>query len=408
MGVPNVLFSIGYAPNDETLNRLHKIKAKYLAERKFYSCRQHNDILKYINRGIDEGDFLGYAGNREKSSGLFSSDGLLTKKQLKELRSMLRSTDSNIWHAVISFTEEFGAKYMTSYQDSLELLKAELPKFFRQIGIAGDNVVWYAGLHENTDNQHIHLGFFEKEPRFISESGKRRFRFGTIGKPALDSFRIGIEERLTNIGFDLKRSRRNLTEAANKTLFHLEGVNDEERELKRKLLELYKVLPTEGRVSYGNKNMDGLRPQVNDIVNFIIRHNSGLKRDYEDFCSDLAAFDANRRRICEDQKIKAEDIEKYLVSDTYLTDIYRRLGDTVIKATLAIKRKSDKERNRCKKELSQKRVEKRHRQYLLERAATISADVDDEAIRCFEEYRRRLAKAEYNRLVEEGEIEAGE
>lgn len=407
MGVPNVLFSIGYAPNDETLNRLHKVKPKYLAERKFYSCRQNNDILKYINRGIDEGDFLGYAGDREKSSGLFSECGLLTKKQLKELRTLLRNTDSNIWHAVISFTEEFGAKYMNSYQDAVELLNAELPKFFRQIGIDEDNVVWYAGLHENTDNQHIHLGFFEKEPRFITESGKRRFRFGTIGKSALDSFRIGVEERLTNIGFDLKRSRRTLTESA-KTLFHLEGVNDSERKIKRKLLTLYKTLPTEGRVSYGSKNMDGLRAQVNDVINDIIRNNAKLKRDYEEFCSDLAAFDANRKRICEDQKIKKEDIEKYLVSNKYLTDIYRRLGDTVIKAAIAIKLKGDKEVRRCKKELSKKRAEKRHRQYLLERATQISADVDDEAIRCFEEYRRRLARAEYNRLVEEGEIEAGE
>lgn len=57
--------------------------------------------------------------------------------------------------------------------------------------------------------------------------------------------------------------------------------------------------------------------------------------------------------------------------------------------------------NRCKRELSKKRVEKRYRSYLLERAVRIGADVDDEAIHCFEEYRRKLAKAEYERLVEE-------
>ena len=45
MGVPNVLVSIGYAPNNETLKRLHTVKAKYLAERKFYACRQNNDYL---------------------------------------------------------------------------------------------------------------------------------------------------------------------------------------------------------------------------------------------------------------------------------------------------------------------------------------------------------------------------
>ena len=266
MSVPNVLFTIGYAPNDETLSRLRVVKAKYITERKFYSCRQTDDFLKYVNKGITAGDFLGYAGNPEKSSGLFGEGGLLTTKQIKELRQMLRTTNSNIWHAVISFTEEFGEKYMTSYEDALELLKAELPKFFRSIGIAEDNVVWYAGLHENTDNQHIHLGFFEKEQRFVTAQGKKRYRFGTIGEDAMDKFRIGIEERLTDVGFDLKRSRRNLTETATNTLFHLNGVNSEERELKRRLLALYRALPTSGRISYNSKNMDGLRGQIDELI----------------------------------------------------------------------------------------------------------------------------------------------
>ena len=405
MGVPNVLVSIGYAPNDETLNRLHTVKPKYIAERKFYSCRQNHDFLKYVNHGIDEGDFLGYAGNEEKSSGLFGANGLLTKRAIKDLRSMLRTTDSNIWHAVISFTEDFGGKYMTSYKDAMELLKAELPAFFKSIGIAADNVVWYAGLHENTDNQHIHLGFFEKEPRFTRENRKEKgYRYGTIGQDALNSLRIKIEERLTDAGFDLKRSRRNLTDSAQDTLFHLQGLNDYERELKRKLLALYRALPIDGRVSYGSKNMDVLRPQVNEIVNFIIKNNPNLKRDFDAFCSDLARFDANRKRICEDQKI--EDTSKYLVSDKYLTDIYRRLGDKVIKAALNIKQKGDREAKKCKTDLAKKRADKRHRGYLLERALRIGADVDDEAINCFEEYRRRLAKANYERLVEEGVIAA--
>lgn len=380
------------------------MKPKYLAERKFYSCRQNNDFLKYINRGIDEGDFLGYAGNPEKSSGLFGASGLLTKKQLKNLRAMLRSTDSNIWHAVISFTEQFGDKYMTSYEDAMELLKSELPAFFKSAGLDPDNVVWYAGLHENTDNQHIHLGFFELEPRFTREESKeKRYRYGTIGQDALNSFRIKIEERLTDAGFDLKRGRRNLMESAQDTLFHLRGWNDYERELKRRLLALYRVLPTEGRISYGSKNMDGLRSQINEIINFIIKSNPGLKYDFETFCSDLARFDANRKRICEDQKI--EDASKYMVSDKYLDDVYRRLGDKVIKAALQIKQKGDREVRRCKTELGKKRADKRHRGYLLDRALQIGADVDDEAIRCFEEYRHRLDKAEYDRLVDEGVIE---
>ena len=202
----------------------------------------------------------------------------------------------------------------------------------------------------------------------------------------------------------MKRSRRNLTEAAQDTLFHLQGWNSYEQELKRRLLALYRALPIDGRVSYGSKRMDALRPQVNEIVNFIIRNNPKLKADFDAFCSDLARFDANRKRICEDQKI--DDVGKYLVGEKYLTDIYRRLGDKVIKAALHIKQKGDREAKKCKKDLAKKRADKKHRGYLLDEAVQIGADVDDEAINCFEEYRRRLAKAEYERLVDEGVIEA--
>ena len=93
---------------------------------------------------------------------------------------------------------------------------------------------------------------------------------------------------------------------------------------------MYRALPTDGRISYGSKNIDTLRPQIIEIVSFIIRNNPGLKRDFDAFCADVARFDLNRKRICEDQKI--EDTEKYLVGDRYIKDIYRRLGDKVIKA----------------------------------------------------------------------------
>ncbi|MFR5101815.1 MAG: hypothetical protein ACLTE4_04695, partial [Christensenellaceae bacterium] len=198
-----------------------------------------------------------------------------------------------------------------------------------------------------------------------------------MSQDSLNAFRIAIEERLTDANFDLKRSRRNLTESSQETLFHLHGWNDYERELKKKLLALYRALPTDGRISYGSKNLDALRPWIVEIVNFIIRNNPGLKHDFDTFCADVARFDLNRKRICEDQKI--EDTEKYLVGDKYIKDIYRRLGDKVIKAALDIKKKGEWEVNRCKRELSKKRVEKRCRAYLLERAVRIGADVDDEA-----------------------------
>ena len=89
-----------------------------------------------------------------------------------------------------------------------------------------------------------------------------------------------------------------------------------------------------------------------------------------------------------------------------MKDIYRRLGDKVIKATLAVKRECEFEKKLYKNEQAKKRLESESRLYLLTRTSRITADVIEEAMNCFEEYRRRLARAEYNRLVEEGEIES--
>lgn len=404
MSVPNVLVNIGYAPNSQAINRFGNNAAKRAGERKFYSSNQDDDFVKYVGRGIAEGDAVGYMGNPEKSSGVFNENGLLGRDAIKKLRLQLRVTDSNIWHTVISFTEVFGEKYMTSYEDAMELLKAELPQFFKSIGIDTDNVEWFAGLHTNTDNRHIHLAFFEKEPRFTSEgSDAKRYRFGTIGESQLDSFRVHIEERLTDVAFELKRSRRNVSDTAHDTLFHL-GMTDFDRELKKKLLALYRALPLDGRVSYGSKNMDALRGQVDDLTTFIIKNNPELKRDYEQFCSKLARRDAEVKRMCDDQKIA--DCARFMVSDKYLTDVYRRLGDKVIKAALTIKIKGNCEAQKCRSQLKKKQADKRHRQFLFDRATRIAADVDDEAVRCFEEFQRRLQKAEYDRLVEEGIIEA--
>jgi hypothetical protein len=55
----------------------------------FYSSADcNNDYLRYVDKGGKAGeclDYLGYAGNPEKSSGAFSSDGLLTAQEKSEI-----------------------------------------------------------------------------------------------------------------------------------------------------------------------------------------------------------------------------------------------------------------------------------------------------------------------------------
>lgn len=49
-------------------------------------------------------------------------------------------------------------------------MQSELPKFFKSAGLNPDNIEWFAGLHENTDNRHIHLiSFVNKKLRKFLE-----------------------------------------------------------------------------------------------------------------------------------------------------------------------------------------------------------------------------------------------
>ena len=145
------------------------------SHRAFYDSSQKDDYLAYMDKGIKSTkriDYLDYTGNEEKSSGIFNANGVLSKEDKKVLRESLRKTESIIWDIVISFEEQYGNKNMYNAEQAQELLRKILPKFFREIGFKPENITWYAGLHTNTDNQHIHLSFFEKEPVWYDRQKK--------------------------------------------------------------------------------------------------------------------------------------------------------------------------------------------------------------------------------------------
>ena len=63
-------------------------------------------VVMYAGRVIEKGtskdnSYLEYMGNELKSSGLFSSNGMLTSDEIKKIKNMLKSTGSVIWLSLI-------------------------------------------------------------------------------------------------------------------------------------------------------------------------------------------------------------------------------------------------------------------------------------------------------------------
>lgn len=390
MSVPNVNLFLGYVDN------LDKSVSKDIEARRFYSSNKEYDYVKYVNTGSKEKlDYVAYSGNNEKSKGIFNENGLLNAEQIKELRTNLRTTKSTIWHGVISFTEYFGNVNCDTYEKAYELMKSQLPKFFKNANLYPENIVWFAGLHENTDNKHIHFSFFEKELlRYKQSSRFKQFSDGYIDIGAINQFKIDIEKYFINKNFNIFENRKEITNLLKKSFN--DGV------YMNKINKLIIVLPVKGRLSYDSENMAEYRPMIDNIVKSIIVSNVELKRKVSDFEHILSKRDTELLKAY--AKIKVDCSDK-LLYEKCMKDLYRRLGNIVIFAAKDIKTKQNKFNYETRNRLILKHIEKKKRKILINKCIELNDLVNKEIVNAFAEYRERLEEANYKRLKEEGYLE---
>lgn len=391
--VPNVNFLLNYVETMRGRSIDDEYVKEHREERRFYSSNKDDDYLKYVNKGSNEKlDYVEYSGNKEKSHGVFNEKGLMTSEMIKEMRTMLRKTDSPIWHGVISFTEEFGDTYCNTFEKAFELMKNELPKFFEKAGLIPENIVWYAGLHENTDNKHIHLSFFEKEPLRNKQGHKEVcFSDGIIPIKAINWFKIKAEIRLLQITKEIQLARKTLTDEMKKDMKlgdYMKHINS-----------LYFSLPHEHRMSYDSENIKPYKEQIDMVVNAIIMSNEDLQRKFNDFRSFIVKRDYEIKEAY--KRINVDSKDK-LLFDKCMDDIYRRLGNIVLRIIRDIRWEQRKVEYETTKRLALKRIEKNKRKIMLNRCLKLNELVNREIINAFQEYREKLQDANFKRLKEEG------
>ena len=408
MSTPNVVLKLRYyQPGDASLDASNPNHVKKIRNRNYYSSNGgENDYLKYIDDGIKAGngfDYMDYMTSREQSSGVFGKDGLMSEEKKKEVRNLLRKSKSVIWDMVISFEEEFGNKYVRSYEDAMEIVKHNLPKIFKDNGLEEDNVIWFAGLHRNTENRHIHISFFELEPihRRANKKGEFYHR-GEFKKISLDNLKVAIEDYMTNNKYFFESYRRNLITDTDSALSNLQDRDSYQKQILKKLAELYHLMP-KGKVGYGHKSMEHLRPLIGEIETLILNNNPTIKNQYYELKRQLKERDLNIKRICQSQNI---DPTKYYLTEKYMNDFRRRIGNKIIEYAKKYELDSKWEGLNYEHQSKVRKNIKRNRTLLFKSTATLNRMVAREADKVFSDFRKRLKEAEYQRLVEEGVIEA--
>lgn len=387
--VPNVVYKQEFfLPNYKDKTNQDK--------RNYYSSNKYDDYLKYVATGIkdlEKLDFVEYSNNSTKSSGIFNQNGLMSKEQIADFRKNLRETKSVIWSGIISFEEDFGKKWCCCYEQAYELVKNELPKYFKRAGLNPDNIEWFAGLHENTDNRHIHLLFFEKEPQRMRNKEKH-FSRGYISNNAMDFLKANIELSATGFKAREKEIRLRLTKSVKERLNNVSGLK-----LKQMLLDLANQFPEQGHTFYDSDNMRKLKPNIDNISNYIISHNVDItiyKNDFDDLVSE--------KQKLVDSYCKRNGVDKpqQNLSEKYTKDLYRRLGNLVIESAKSLKGQEIERLKLNAKYVVQKRMQKDKLWKELEHCMYLNLKCEYEAIKCFQDYMKKLEEMRIKTLIDEG------
>lgn len=402
MNVPNVICKIRYFENEDTLSHDASKCEKYGDARKFYSCNQSNgeDYLKYINKGSKQKlDYVEYSGNSEKSTGVFGKNGLLSAKERQELRRNLRATKSVIWDCLLTFQPEFGQKYCNEYGQAYDLMRKEFPRFMKDAGLDPNNVIWYAGLHTNKNHRHIHISFFENKPTRIRAHKKElQFSHGKIPMPCVNRFKMRAELALTDITAELKIARQEVTAVSQQVLWSKDSLIRFNNDFQSLIIKLIDKLPADGRLSYASENMQSLRPIIKQIVDCTIKSNAKWYKAFTTFCTQVQKRDIEICTMLSRNHIPKTKWNRYLKADTYLEDMYRRLGNQIINYARVYKKRESKARGR----LALKRIRQKTTMNLLLKSAEMKAAMEADSMYFFREYLNKLENArEDNTIMED-------
>jgi len=397
---PNVNFFFHYVPCLDGLGINHPLSKKYSKARIFYACEQSYSYLNYVNEGSkNKVDFVSYSGNSEKSTGVFDKDGLCNKQRLKELKEGLCNTKSPIWHGLISFEELFGDAYCDDYEKAYKLMRNEFPRFLKTAGFDVSNIEWFAGLHTNTDNKHIHFSFYEKQPlRYRKKSKQKTFSNGPVSLFSMEQMKIRSEVFLTDINSKINKKRTELTTSMKDNL----NSNLNKREVFKKMKKLVLILPTKGRVSYDSENMIFLKNDINYLIDLIIKSDKNTTAVYKTFLTLLQEKDMSIKRMCLASKI---DPDKVMIYEKYKNDLYRRLGNIVIQEIVNSGKELKTMEFKTQQRLVKKRIERNKTNFLIDQSLHLGEKVKNEAFNYFKQHMKVLEEMRIKVLIEQGVIE---
>lgn len=337
---PNVLFKLEY-------NSYHSPgspETKLTLRRDFVSGNGTTNLFDYLTRkaavekddieiikaveqlaqhtDLKEEDLLDYTSNRPGSTGAFNANGDIYSEKATEIRKKLRTTKSTIWTGILSFKGEYGKNYCDTKAEAHKLMKAEFDNLFKNSPLKYENIEWYAALHANTSNRHIHVVFWENEATFLRK-GSTEYNFSNqqkFSQQACDNFKFSVASHFEAeplLSFQIRDDIRQIFRRKMNT-----GIK------KDALFELLNDVKECNSWSFGKQNST-TKEKILHFAMDIIDNNVELKNKYDNYLDAIMKQQQKYLDICKANKLTpSKNVKDFTNKNT--KDLHNRIGNDVI------------------------------------------------------------------------------
>jgi hypothetical protein len=312
------------------------IKSKFVTPSQREKSGNYQEFLNYMDRKdthahenelLEYETYQDYMANDEKSTGLFSSvsDSLNEKEKenMKDLFADCQNKGSILWQDVISFDNEWLKENQIidgTHVDEKRLKQATrngINAMLKKEGLS-ESAVWTAAIHFNTDNVHVHVATVQDSN--FKERGKRK-----LG--SLETMKSKVINNLIDKSKDYEKLNYFIREQVISKKREDDMMSLKNKIVNRDLVKQFKHipqhLPEDKRL--WKYNMNGIADTRKEIDKFTTLYiEKHFKKEFEDFKKTLDKEVENHKRLYGD----SEKAEKY--RDTKMTDLYTRMGNTVL------------------------------------------------------------------------------
>ncbi|MDE6473377.1 MAG: relaxase MobL [Ureaplasma sp.] len=230
----------------------------------------------------------------------------LEKEKIKTQFSKLHKNQL-VWDLVVSFEKDFCEKNkIYSVQDFSKAIKPSLEKLLETNNLNIEDLEIFGAFHQNTDNPHLHIGFFEKSEKYINRRGNKSFhKKGVLGGKDVKNFKLFSVEVEKFVEDDrlyssLKNHREYLKN--NLPLFNKDEIYAE---------TISYFSKNNIKTFQFNKLNDEVKEKITNLVNHIIQNNEELKNQYNEYKNNLLELYNLKKDRLDNHKLNSSKLDEW-------------------------------------------------------------------------------------------------